>query len=82
MELVNEATCRSTPLASEGNGYHSGFIDQLEPSDLYRFRLDGGELFPDPASRYQPDGPHGASMVVDPSIYEWGDGAWRGVQIR
>jgi maltooligosyltrehalose trehalohydrolase len=80
--MVNEATCRSTPLTFEGNGYHSGFVDQVEPSDLYRFRLDGGELFPDPASRYQPDGPHGASMVVDPSVYEWGDGAWRGVQIR
>ena len=77
-----EATCRSTPLTFEGNGYHSGFVDQVEPSDLYRFRLDGGELFPDPASRFEPDGPHGASAVVDPSAFPWGDGGWRGVQIR
>jgi maltooligosyltrehalose trehalohydrolase len=31
----------------------------------YGFRLDGGEVRPDPASRHQPDGVHGLSAVVD-----------------
>ncbi len=39
----------------------------------YRFRIDGGEEVPDPASRSQPDGVHGASAVVDPVSYEWRD---------
>ena len=35
--------------------------------DRYRFRLDDAEtLYPDPASRYQPEGPHGPSVIVDP----------------
>ena len=33
---------------------------------------------PDPASRFQPEGPHGPSQVVDPLAYRWADDAWRG----
>jgi maltooligosyltrehalose trehalohydrolase len=33
----------------------------------YGFSLDGGDLRPDPASRWQPDGVHGLSAVVDPA---------------
>lgn len=45
----------------------------------YRIRLDGGDAFPDPASRFQPDGVHGPSEVVDPSSYLWNDEAWSGI---
>ena len=31
-------------------------------------------------SRYQPDGPHGPSAIVDPSAFRWTDGRWRGLQ--
>jgi maltooligosyltrehalose trehalohydrolase len=49
----------------------------------YRFRLDGArELYPDPAARFQPDGPHGPSQIVDPHAYRWSDQAWRGVSVR
>ena len=45
----------------------------------YRFRLDQGEAaLPDPASRFQPEGPHGPSEIVDPGDFAWTDGAWRG----
>src|SRR5699024_10693825 len=37
---------------------------------------------PDPASRFQPFGPHGASQVVDPSLYRWSDASWRGVRLE
>ena len=46
----------------------------------YRFRLDGRErLFPDPASRSQPDGPHGPSEVILADEFPWTDAAWTGV---
>ncbi|HSG39093.1 MAG TPA: malto-oligosyltrehalose trehalohydrolase, partial [Thermoanaerobaculia bacterium] len=38
-----------------------------------------GDAFPDPASRFQPEGPHGPSQVVDPSTFQWTDRDWRGV---
>jgi maltooligosyltrehalose trehalohydrolase len=48
----------------------------------YRLRLDGRGPFPDPASRFQPAGPHGPSMIVDPTEYEWGDTTWKGIAIE
>src|SRR5215216_5038354 len=68
-------------LTSEGNGYFSGTAANVGPGTRYRFRLDGGDTFPDPASRYQHEGPHGPSMVIDPTTYQWGDHDWPGVSI-
>src|SRR5581483_5271922 len=44
----------------------------------YRFVIDGGLEVPDPASRFQPDGVHEASTVVDPCSFDWPDADWRG----
>jgi len=63
-------------------GYFSGFAAAAAAGDLYRFRLDGGDAFPDPASRFQPDGPHGPSRVVDPAAYRWRDAGWRGAVLQ
>jgi maltooligosyltrehalose trehalohydrolase len=70
------------PLEPEGNGYFSGLVASAAAGTTYRFRLDGGEAFPDPASRFQPEGPHGPSQVVDPAQFEWTDGRWRGAGAR
>jgi maltooligosyltrehalose trehalohydrolase len=45
----------------------------------YRYRIDGGDPFPDPASRFQPQGVHGPSEVVDPASFVWTDEDWRGI---
>jgi len=60
-------------------GYYSGLVSELGAGGRYRLRLDGDKSFPDPASRYQPDGPHGASQVIDPAQFRWTDGAWNGI---
>jgi maltooligosyltrehalose trehalohydrolase len=66
-------------LDPEPGGYFSGLVPQARAEMRYRFRLDGGkEALPDPASRFQPDGPHGPSEIVDPSAFGWSDGAWHG----
>ncbi|HET8656301.1 MAG TPA: malto-oligosyltrehalose trehalohydrolase [Longimicrobiaceae bacterium] len=66
-------------LAPEGDGYFAATAPDAGPGSLYRFRVDGEGPFPDPASRFQPDGPHGPSRVEDPSTYAWTDSAWRGL---
>src|SRR5262245_60955728 len=43
----------------------------------YRYRIDGRHDVPDPASRYNPEGVHGASEVIDPCGYAWTDAHWR-----
>jgi maltooligosyltrehalose trehalohydrolase len=70
-------------LQADDRGYFQGFVDGAGAGTRYRLRIDGDdETFPDPASRFQPDGPHGDSEVVDPSAYRWSDGGWRGVDKR
>ncbi|HEV7225467.1 MAG TPA: malto-oligosyltrehalose trehalohydrolase [Pirellulales bacterium] len=69
----------SYPLAPEQNGFFAGSVEQAAAGDLYRFRLDGeSPLYPDPASRFQPDGSSGPSQIVDPSRYAWRDAGWKG----
>jgi maltooligosyltrehalose trehalohydrolase len=69
-------------LSRAKDGYFSGYVPSLKVGDLYRFRLDGGDAFPDPASRYQSEGPHGPSQVVDPASFKWTDAKWKGVTIE
>lgn len=71
------------PLEPEDNGYFSGSVPDVRVGDRYKFSLDGGESLPDPASRYQPEGPHGPSEVIDPSAYGWSgtEANWPGVSI-
>lgn len=64
-------------LDAEGNGYFSGTIPQAHAGLHYKLQLDHGS-FPDPASRYQPNGPHGASRIIDPTRFSWSDGDWKG----
>src|SRR5512133_1714454 len=71
----------ASALVEEAHGYYSGFVPDAEAGTRYRFRLDGGEAFPDPASRFQPDGPHGPSVIVDAKNFAWTDTDWPGVSI-
>jgi maltooligosyltrehalose trehalohydrolase len=73
---------RVCPLAPESDGFFSGQVTQAWAGDRYWYRLDGKDDFPDPASRYQPRGPHGPSQIVDPHSFEWSDSNWRGVSLR
>jgi maltooligosyltrehalose trehalohydrolase len=69
------------PLQPDDKGYFSGRCANAVAGTLYRFRLDGSSyLYPDPASRFQPQGPHGPSQVIDPSTFPWTDGLWTGVR--
>lgn len=80
--VVEGAGVAAVPLAHEGQGYYSGLLAQATPGTRYRFRLDGKDAFADPASRWQPEGPHGPSEVVDPAKFEWTDRAWPGITPR
>ena len=69
-------------LSPESGGYFSGTVATAGPGSLYRFRLDGAaQSLPDPASRFQPQGPHRPSQVIDPARFTWTDGTWSGVEL-
>jgi maltooligosyltrehalose trehalohydrolase len=76
----------ATPLTREGDGsdgYFSGLIAGAGHGTRYQLKLDDNDyLFPDMASRFQPEGPHGPSQVVDPSRFAWTDANWRGCTLE
>jgi maltooligosyltrehalose trehalohydrolase len=73
----------SLKLEKERDGYFTGVASGAGAGTCYRFRLDKNEdLVPDPASRFQPDGPLGPSVVIDPGSFHWTDTKWKGVKIE
>lgn len=82
VDVVVERDGRVVALDAEGDGFFGGVVEGLGVGDAYRVRLDGDGVFPDPASRFQPQGPHGPSVVVDPKRYVWSDAGWRGISLK
>jgi maltooligosyltrehalose trehalohydrolase len=79
LETGNKSALVQTELSTEPNGYFSGVVKEAIPGMLYRYKLESG-VFPDPASRFQPQGAHGPSEIVDPGGFLWTDGHWSGVK--
>ena len=60
------------------NGIFTGTFREIQPGTRFKYRINGGDIFPDPASRFQPEGVHGPSQVIDSSVYSWQDKDWQG----
>jgi len=67
-----------TPAA---RGYFHAIIEDLTPGARYLYRLDEKNERPDPASRFQPEGVHGPSQVIDPA-FAWSDAQWQGLPLH
>lgn len=82
VEVVLEGK-RALSLVADDEGYFSATVAEASAGALYQFRLDDDDkLYPDPRSRFQPEGPHGASEVIDPRAFRWSDDAWRGIALK
>jgi len=73
---------RVVRLARDDRGYHRGDVAEAAPGSRYLYRLDGRRERPDPASRFQPDGVHGPSVVTDPGAFRWEDRKWEGLPLE
>ncbi len=70
---------RSThPLSRGDDGFYRGTVGGIGPGSRYQFRINAELLVADPASRYQPEGVHGPSEIIDEQAYAWQDANWRG----
>lgn len=67
-----------TPMTRNKDGWFELLATGVAPGAPYAFVLPEGMAVPDPASRAQADGVHGASLVVDPTAYRWAETGWRG----
>jgi len=66
------------PMQPEKDGWFSLTTNRARPGTLYRYRINGDQRVPDPASRFQPQDVHGPSQVIDSGAWEWTDSEWRG----
>ena len=73
---------RPVPLDRDGQEHFAGLVAGMGAGAGYRLRVDGGRPLPDPVSRFQPEGPHGPSEVIDPATFAWTDAAWPGPDPR
>jgi maltooligosyltrehalose trehalohydrolase len=72
---------RIFPLEQVERGYHTDIIEGIEPGSRYFYRLEEKIECPDPASRFQPEGVHGPSQVVD-SRFVRTDATWSGISLQ
>jgi maltooligosyltrehalose trehalohydrolase len=82
VEVVFDDDREPLPMRHESNGYFTATDCEVSPGTRYRYQVDGAEPWPDPCSRYQPDGPHASSMLINPRSYAWSDAQWRGIGLR
>ncbi|HEX4643272.1 MAG TPA: malto-oligosyltrehalose trehalohydrolase [Candidatus Acidoferrales bacterium] len=68
---------RLIPMTRNEAGYHQASVHDLPPHSRYLYRLDDSQEYPDPVSRFQPEGVHGPSEIVDLSTFRWTDGDWK-----
>ncbi len=73
---------RTVAAETETGGIHVATDSRGKAGDRYRFRLNGDGIFPDPFSRWQPDGVFGPSMVIDPRAYSWKIENWEKIPLR
>jgi maltooligosyltrehalose trehalohydrolase len=77
--IVLQVDGKNVPMRREADGYAEVFVASAKAGSRYGFHLDQDKkLYPDPASRSQPDGVHAASEVIDPALYRWRDIQWKG----
>jgi maltooligosyltrehalose trehalohydrolase len=69
---------RMHPMRELPGGWYEHEAHGAAPGAHYRYRIDGELFVPDPASRFNPDDVHGASVVVDPNAFAWTDAGWQG----
>ncbi len=81
VDVVVDDRALSFPLEKDDQGYFSGFMPNVGAGMTYRYRLDNDQAFPDPCSRFQAQGPHGPSLIVDPDAYRWRVADWPGARM-
>lgn len=81
VELHLPQADRQIEMMSAERGYFSAVVETCSPGTFYKYRLDGQVERPDPASRCQPQGVHGPSMVID-HRFSRPASTWRGLELR
>ena len=78
---IHAATPLSVPLTPTQHGYWEKTVEASARSS-YSYVINHNLERPDPASRFQPHGVHGPSVVIDPFEFTWTDHNWKGMPLE
>jgi maltooligosyltrehalose trehalohydrolase len=73
---------RTIPMEALQGGYHQAVVGDVSAGTRYCYCLEDGRELPDPVSRFQPEGVHGPSQVVDTGAFRWTDHNWKGRKLQ
>jgi maltooligosyltrehalose trehalohydrolase len=80
VRLIDDA--RLMRLSPEAHGYYIGRASGVRSDARYTYRVNDQKDWPDPASRFQPEGVFGPSQIVDLKKAAWADQGWRGLELK
>jgi maltooligosyltrehalose trehalohydrolase len=69
------------PLDKDDRGYFRKVVKGVLPGSRYFYRLERQSEYPDPASRFQPEGVHSPSEVLSP-VFTREDNRWPGLPLK
>ncbi len=78
LETETNGTSTRTQMRPKASGWYEASVLDAGAGTRYRYRIDDELDVPDPASRFNPDGVHGWSLLLDPRRFDWHDEEWRG----
>ncbi len=79
---IHSTNGEQIPLSPSSMGYWEKTVPSVQAESLYSFVINQHLDRPDPASRFQPHGVHGPSVVVNPSAFTWTDHDWKGLPLE
>jgi maltooligosyltrehalose trehalohydrolase len=80
--LLDVSNDREIPMNKEERGYWGIKLNECDPGFRYKYKINNGDAFPDPASLSQPDGVHGPSEVLQLNDFKWNDQQWKGIPLE
>lgn len=80
--ILSGKAAGTVAMQQEEKGYYCVTIPGVADGDRYLYQPDDGPARPDPVSRFQPNGVHEPSQVVDPQLFNWTDEGWSGIELE
>jgi maltooligosyltrehalose trehalohydrolase len=81
LHLKSPAECL-LPMHNDAEGFHTVEVAAIPADATYLYQLDGNEEWPDPASRWQPQGVHAPSQIVDTHLFHWNASTWKPLDLQ
>lgn len=82
VRLINLTCEKGTLMDSDACGYWSLTLENCPAGTHYKFEIDNGNSYPDPASLSQPLGVHGPSEIIKLNDFEWSDEGWKNMPLK